>query len=201
MFVKYSLSGIQVIKKAGVLVLMAAMSWTLLGCSAAATGTVKNLIHPANPSATGKAIYRINCGGDAAGPFAKDDFVSGGSNNSYNIGIDDADVPNAPPQKVYQTYRYGNFIYTFPNLEPGERYTIRLHFAEVSYNEPGRVVFNVSINRQEVLKNFDPFAVAKAKGRALVKQFTATADSSGKIRIVFDTVSNSAECSAIEILK
>ena len=201
MIIKNSLLGMQVIKNAGILMLMAAMSWTLLGCSAAATGPVKNLIHPANPSATGKAIYRINCGGDSASPFAKDDYVSGGSYNSVNIGIDDADVPNAPPQQVFQSYRYGNFVYTFPNLEPAERYTIRLHFAEVYYNEPGRVVFNVSINRQDVLKNFDPFAAAKAKGRAIVKQFTTTADSSGKIRIVFDTVSNAAECSAIEILK
>src|SRR2546427_11041186 len=66
-----------------------------------------------------KPKYQINCGGDTAGSFAKDNFFNGGSTFSNTNGIDDGDVKNGPPQQVYQSYRYGNFVYTFPDLTPG----------------------------------------------------------------------------------
>uniref|UniRef100_UPI0035E40173 malectin domain-containing carbohydrate-binding protein n=1 Tax=Thermogemmatispora sp. TaxID=1968838 RepID=UPI0035E40173 len=49
---------------------------------------------------------------------------------------------------------------------------------------PGKRVFNVAINGQSVLSNFDVYATAGYK-TALQRQFTATANSSGQILISF----------------
>jgi hypothetical protein len=85
------------------------------------------------------------------------------------------------------------------DLTPGATYTVRLHFAEIYWSSAGQRVFNVKINGTQVLTNFDIIAAAGAKNRAVVRQFTATADSSGKIVLEFDSVVNYAKVSGIEI--
>ncbi|HLG76031.1 MAG TPA: malectin domain-containing carbohydrate-binding protein, partial [Ktedonobacteraceae bacterium] len=60
----------------------------------------------------------------------------------------------------------------------------RLHWAELTFSNPGQRVFNVAINGNTVLSNFDVFATGGYK-KALVKEFTATADSNGQINISF----------------
>ena len=86
---------------------------------------------------------------------------------------------------MYQTERWGAFSYTIPNLTPGGSYQVRLHFAEIYWVAPGQRVFNVAINGATVLSNFDIFATAGGKNIALVKQFTATASTSGTIVITY----------------
>jgi hypothetical protein len=51
-----------------------------------------------------------------------------------------------------------------------------------------------------VLTNFDILATAGAEYKAVIEQFTATADSTGKITIVFTTVKDNAQVNGIEIL-
>jgi hypothetical protein len=57
----------------------------------------------------------------------------------------------------------------------------------------------VSINGAAVLSNFDIIAAAGATHRAIVKEFTTTADSAGNITIQFVTVTNNAAINAIEV--
>lgn len=52
------------------------------------------------------------------------------------------------------------------------RYTVRLHFAEPAEIEPGRRVFDVLLQGQPILKDFDIVQAAGGPRRALVKQFT-----------------------------
>ena len=144
--------------------------------------------------------YAVNAGGPATGSFAADELFSGGSTNSTTNTIDTSAVTNPAPQAVYQTERYGNFTYTFPNLSPGATYTVRLHEAEFFWTSTGQRVFNVSINGQQVLTNFDIIAAAGGADRAIVEQFTTTATSSGQIAIQFTTVTDNAKISGIEIL-
>jgi hypothetical protein len=64
----------------------------------------------------GKAVYQINCGGPAVDSYAADTYLDGGGKYDNNDSVDDADVPNPPPGKVYKYQRYGDFRYVFPNL-------------------------------------------------------------------------------------
>ena len=86
---------------------------------------------------------------------------------------------NPAPQSVYQTERYGNFTYTVPNLTPGASYTVRLDFAEILLERRRPPALQRHINSQQVLTNFDIFAAAGGKDKAIAKTFTATANSSG----------------------
>ena len=99
--------------------------------------------------------------------------------------IDTSAVTNPAPQGAYQTERFGNFAYTFSGFTTTRIYTVRLHFAELSWTAGGQRLFNVAINGTSVLNNFDIFATAGAQNRALTEQFTAVASASGSITIAF----------------
>jgi len=144
--------------------------------------------------------YAVNAGGSAVGSFAADEFSSGGSTYSTSSSIDTSGVTSPAPQSVYQTERYGNFTYTFPNLSPGAQYTVRLHEAEIYWTSSGQRTFNVAINGQQVLTNFDIYATAGAANKAVVEQFTTTANGNGQIAIQFTSVKDQAKVDGIEIL-
>ncbi len=135
-----------------------------------------------------------------AGSFQPDMEVVGGVTYSTTNPIDTSGVSDPAPQSVYQTERYGNLTYTLTNLTPGGSYTVRLHFAEIYWNGPGRRLFNVAINGTKVLTGFDIFAAAGGKDRAIVKPFDAVADSRGIITIAFTSVLDHAKVSGIEVL-
>jgi hypothetical protein len=145
------------------------------------------------------ALLALNAGGGGTGPFVGDAYFTGGLTNSTTAAINTSGVADAAPQAVYQTERYGDFTYTIPGLTPGATYTVRLHFAEIYWSSVGQRVFNVKINGAQVLTNFDIIAAAGGKNRAVVRQFTATADSNGNIVLEFDSVVNYAKVSGIEI--
>jgi beta-glucanase (GH16 family) len=147
----------------------------------------------------GTTSVQINCGGPAVSPFAADvDFAGGGTIHHANT-IDLSGVTNPAPMAVYQTGRDGNFTYTIPNFTAGSSHTVRLHFAETFWSAAGSRIFNVSINGTTVLTNFDIFAAAGAKNKAIVEQFTANANSSGQYVIKFTTVKDNSLVSGIEI--
>jgi hypothetical protein len=145
------------------------------------------------------ATMSINAGGSATGSFGADAFFTGGTAVSTTAAIDTSLVSNPAPQSVYQTERYGDFTYTIPNLTPGATYTVRLHFAEIYWGAAGQRVFNVKINGSQVLTNFDIFATAGGKNKAIAENFTTTADINGQITINFISVVNYAKISGIEI--
>ena len=75
----------------------------------------------------------------------------------------------------------------------------RLDFAEIYWGSAGKRLFNVQINGLAVLTNFDIFAAAGGKNRAVRREFTATADSQGRIVIDFVSVVNFAKVSGIAV--
>ena len=139
-------------------------------------------------AATPMVTYAVNSGGGASGSFTADANVSGGSTSSTGSGIDTSAVTNPAPQSVYQTERYNNFTYTFTNLAVGATYKVRLHFAEIFYAAAGIRVFNVFINGTQVLANFDIYATAGTKNKAVIREFTATANGSGQIVIQYSNI-------------
>ena len=144
---------------------------------------------------------QINAGGPAAAPFAADADFAGGTTVTTTKTVDLSGVTSPAPEAVYQSNRYGNFSYAVGGLTAGAAYTVRLHFAETYWTTAGSRVFNVTINGTPALTNFDIIAAAGAAEKAVVEQSTATADSSGRITLVFATVKDNAQVNAIEILR
>ena len=99
---------------------------------------------------------------------------------------------------LYQTENHGSSLaYTFS--VPNGNYLVNLKFAEIFYTAPGLRVFNVSINGQTVLSNFDIVAQAGAAFTAVDRQFPVTV-TGGQIVIQFPPVISTPKVDAIEIL-
>jgi hypothetical protein len=129
-----------------------------------------------------------NSGGGDASFAADEDFTGGGKATPTTHAISTtAAGANAAPMAVYQTQRDGTFTYTIPGMVANSQHTVLLHFAEIYYTAAGKREYNVAINGTRVLTNFDQFAAAGGEYIAVVKTFTATANSSGQIVIAFTT--------------
>ena len=126
----------------------------------------------------------------ATGSFAADSaFVTGGSPYTVpgrNQAIDTSAVANPAPSRSSgpSGYDSNGFTYTIPYLTPGAAYTVRLDFSENYFNGPGQRTFNVAINGDPALTNFD---ITPPPGgfKAVARTFNATADASGKVTIAF----------------
>ncbi len=132
-------------------------------------------------------VLAVNAGGGAAGSFAADAYVQGGTAADFGTGVavGTAGVASPAPQGVYQTERWGDSTYTLPGLTPGASYTLRLHFAELYFTAVGQRQFNVFVNGAQVLTNFDILAAAGGMNKAVVESFPVTASASGQIVVQF----------------
>ena len=153
-------------------------------------------------SALAAVTYAVNSGGGAAGTFSADAYFSGGSTSSTSAAIDTSGVTNPAPQAVYQAERWGNNTYTFPNLNPGRNYVVRLHFAEIFFTAAGKRQFNVLLNGTQVLTNYDIFADAGTNNKAVIKEYTVAANGSGQIVVQYVNIpgEDNAKSSGIEVL-
>lgn len=130
--------------------------------------------------------FDINAGGPAEGSYVADTAYTGGALSSGTTAtIDTSAVSDPAPMQVYQSARIDDFTYAYQGLTPGALYTVRLHFAEYIWSASGQREFNVAINGTQVLTNFDIYAAAGAKNKAIVEQFNETANANGQIVIVF----------------
>jgi len=160
--------------------------WNPGGSTPTPTPTATSTPTP-TPTATGATLVTaINAGDGAAGSFVADtDFNQGNQFTDSSTTINTSGVGNAAPQAVWQTVRwFSSFTYTIPGLTAGTSYSVDLDWAELTWTAAGQRVFNVAINGSTVLSNFDVFAQVGNK-KALQKQFTVTANSSGQIVIAF----------------
>jgi len=147
-------------------------------------------------------VYQINCGGSASSPYTADQYYSGGTARKVTNSINTTGVTNPALQAVYQAERYGKTItYTLPSLTAGASYTVRLHFAELYWTASGKRKFNVAINGTTVLSNYDIYAATGARYKAVVREFTATANTSEQIVINFTTAADNATIEGIQIIR
>jgi malectin (di-glucose binding ER protein) len=149
------------------------------------------------PTATPSAAIMINCGGptylDSAGQLwsADMDFVSGSTFSTTHS------ITGTLDPTLYQTERYGpTLTYNIPVLNG--TYTVTLYFAEIYFNGPGQRVFDVSIEGQTVLQNFDIWTVA-GQFAALQQTFVVTV-TGGVLNIVGTASVNNAKFSAIQVV-
>jgi|GEM_PF-2693543 len=153
-------------------------------------------------STTGTPIARINSGGssyvDALGRnwSADQNFV--GTSYSYGISQPIAGTSDSP---LYQDERSGingsSFSYQIPVTNG--IYNINLSFAELYWQQAGQRVFDVDIEGQSFLNDFDILLEGGAK-IALTKT-TQVAVTDGFLNINFDAVVENPKINAIEILR
>jgi hypothetical protein len=143
------------------------------------------------------SVVRVNSGGNAytdpsGNAWSADTgFSSGGG--TYSTA---ATIANTNQRPLYQSERYGNINYNF-NV-PNGTYQVTLKFAEIYFTQAGKRVFNVAINGQTVLSNFDILAQT-APNSALDKTFSVNV-TNGTISIAFASVVENPKVSAIQII-
>jgi hypothetical protein len=141
-----------------------------------------------------RKTIKINCGGGPAGEFftfgtsqsadgfSEDrDYVRG---NTKTVEDQIKRQPGDPmPEGMYQSERWGPCAYTIPE-EEGKKYDVRLYFAETTFKSVGARKFNVDINGNRVLTDYDVFAAARGEDIGVsVDTKDVQPDSSGSVVI------------------
>lgn len=106
-------------------------------------------------------------------------------------------IQTVPALTGDKTLRYGDFSCRWA-LENDVLYRVKLNFVEPSQNGPSLRSFNVRINDQPVLINFDIFKSAGGYQKYLSRTFMVIG-SGGEIKIDFQTVYRSALILSVEI--
>lgn len=129
----------------------------------------------------------ISCGGAAASPFVADASFGGGAASSTTHAINTSDwlTSSVPPQSVLQTNRHGQMTYRMGGFTPGQSRSVKLYFVEHFWTAAGKRLFNVIINGNQVLTDFDVFADAGGQYIAVQHTFTTTANPSGEVVVQF----------------
>ena len=124
----------------------------------------------------------VSAGGySGTGNYIPNSMVSGGFTNAFAVTVDTSGVVNPAPQDVYHSERWGPQSWTIPHLTPGGSYDLRMHFAESAFTAAGQRQFDVLVNGQQVLTNFDIFATAAAQNKVVTQTINAVADRNGVI--------------------
>jgi trimeric autotransporter adhesin len=129
----------------------------------------------------GGAIYVSAAGYSGTGNYIVNSLVSGGFTNAFTNTEITSDVTNPAPQDVYHSERWGPQTWTIAHLTPGGSYNVRMHFAESAWTAAGQRQFNVLIDGEQVLTNFDIFATAGAQNTVITETFNTIADHNGVI--------------------
>jgi len=131
--------------------------------------------------------------------YGSDMYFSGGAGKGVNppdTAQDKRTEVAASDPRLYDSYREGEFSYRVPI--PDGRYTITLKFEEPSAAAAGERIFDVRINGKVVLKQFDIFAAAGGRLKAVDKSFPAKARE-GVVLIEFKPVKGRAAVAAVSI--
>ncbi|UOQ68637.1 PKD domain-containing protein [Hymenobacter volaticus] len=149
-------------------------------------------------------LFRVRAGGDALttsiGAFSADQNFNGNGNTYYagnQIGGTEDDA-------LYQAERYGTaFGYAFP-VSSGQQYRVVLHFAEIYATTIGQRVFDVSLEGNKVLDNYDIFKKV-GTNVATTETFTTTV-ADDVLNLNFSSLAadggvDNAKVSAIEVYR
>jgi glycosidase len=101
-------------------------------------------------------------------------------------------------QALYQREHYGDFTYQFDC--PEGIYETTLLEAETYWSGPGQREFNVFIQAQQVLTNFDIYAAAGGKNLPISRVFT-NAVTNSQLQVHFVPVVDNARVSGIQVRK
>jgi hypothetical protein len=142
-----------------------------------------------------EVVFAVNTGGteyvDENGIlYQTDTLYYGGKTYKSSTSISDTN-----DDTLYQSERYGNFSYDIP-LANGN-YLVTLKFAEIFWNDDGRRIFNVEMEGNEVISNFDIFTQVGQYSAYHVALPVSVLD--GILNIDFYTIKDNAKVSAITV--
>ena len=157
---------------------------------------------------TGDTVYRVNAGGStvsaSSGPDWSGDWSQyhSGSDSKYSTSDSitlDSSVPDGTPTEVFQSEVFGDQQWTFSSdIQSGQQYEVRLYFAEIFQTAEGDRVFDVAVEGDTVLNDYDIYADV-GHDTGVMKSVTVT-PSDGTIDIDLTTEVDNAKISAIEIV-
>ncbi len=148
-------------------------------------------IEPAN------SVTRTNAGGDEYTDIfdrqwqASIGFTGGRTFSNINA------IAQTEDDFLYQSEHIGE-DFSYSQAVPNGSYDVTLHFAEIYFNQSGKRVFDVSLEDQLVLDDFDIYAQAGGKDLALERTFNVDVTDES-IDLDFLPSVNLAKISAIEI--
>ncbi|XP_020540493.1 kinesin-like protein KIN-14Q isoform X2 [Jatropha curcas] len=127
--------------------------------------------------------------------FLEDSHFSGGDTVRTNATIEAG-------LSLYQTARFGNFSYYFPELEPGN-YSVTLLLAEIvlTNGPPGMRVFDVFLQDKKVVSCLDIYAQVGANKPLVISQLKACVYNEEGLTIRFEGVTGSPIVCGISITK
>src|SRR5205823_2990743 len=153
-------------------------------------------IVPGQQQQSSPGVIRVRAGG---GAYTNPSNQLWSADYGYNIGNSWStgnSISSTNTPALYQTERWApSFQYQFP-VSNGS-HTVTLKFAEIYFTSPNQRVFNVFINGQQVLSNFDIIAQAGGRLIALDRAFTVDV-TNGAINIQFQQVIDNPKISAIQ---
>ena len=126
--------------------------------------------------------------------WSADTGYTGGSTYSTTTSIGATSSPG-----LYQTERFASGTLHYQFSVPNGSYAVKLKFAEIYLTQPGQRIFNVSINGQQVLTNFDIITQAGGPNIAVDRQYTVNV-TTGQVAIDFASLVNNGQINAIEIV-
>jgi hypothetical protein len=171
-------------------------------------------------SSSQQVLHRVNAGGsttlsatdggpdwtgvaDTSSPYLVS--VAPNAQGNYcggSITSTTSDVPSSTPDAVYDCERYGNSTWQF-SVDSGQEVEVRLYLGNQfsGASDPGDRQFDVAVEGQQVLTNYDPVAdVGHQTGT--MKNFTVTDDGDGTVTVVFEKgAAENAQVNAIEIVE
>ncbi|XP_057783910.1 kinesin-like protein KIN-14R [Salvia miltiorrhiza] len=153
-----------------------------------------------DPCPTEEIVLFVNAGSmtsresDSGVEFAADNFFEGGD----IILTEDFILEGGDCSFIYQSARLGNFCYRFENLMAGD-YFIDLHFSEIiNVSGPkGMRVFNVFIQDEKILSEFDIFSIVGFNKPLQVVGARAAVKDDGILHLRFEGVFGSPILSGI----
>nr|XP_033511856.1 kinesin-like protein KIN-14R isoform X1 [Nicotiana tomentosiformis] len=156
------------------------------------------------PSCTEDLVLFLNAGSetsvelDSSLSFLADNFYQGGDTFQTEEFI----TEGGEHAFIYQSARLGNFCYQIDNLTPGN-YFVDLHFVEIiNVNGPkGMRVFNVFLQDEKVLNDFDIFSVVGANKPLQLVDSRVSIKNNGVLLIKFEGIIGSPVVSGICIRK
>tara|TARA_R110002072_G_scaffold302710_2_gene487739 strand:- start:309223 stop:315027 length:5805 start_codon:yes stop_codon:yes gene_type:complete len=168
-------------------------------------------VAPFVPQPLPQEVININAGGPAlpGDPgFVRDDNFQNGVGLDFGTGatIDtsDASIPSGTPAQLFNTVTFdraggAELQLDIPTQHTGIAYEVTLYFVEI-YGPTARTgarVFDVSIDGQLVLDNFDVFAAAGAINRGIARTFQITSD--GNVDIDFGHVTENPALAGVSV--
>lgn len=153
-----------------------------------------------------KPLLAVNCGGQSEDGLLSDQtFVKGSwgfeGKSETMVGDDtiyyNCNLPNCMKSSRYSNAEDGALRYKF--TVPDGKYKVELFFAETTDTVYNASPFNVCINGEEVLSNFDILKAAGGPKRAVMKSFTNIRVKNKSIQIEFTSLAKRASVSAIKI--